>query len=130
MKAFIVHNGKVLILRESPKNPNGTNPDKYDVPGGRLNPGEHFLDCLRREVMEETGLAVEVGRTFFANEWRPAVRGEQWQIVGIFFECSASAERIVLNREHDDFKWINPREYKNADLIENLHPAFEAYNAR
>lgn len=127
IKAFITHQGKVLVLRESPKNPTGTNPNKYDVVGGRMNPGEHFLDCLKREIMEETGLTVEIKNPFFTNEWRPVVKNEQWQIIGIFFKCTSEIDNVRLSHEHDDFKWIDPTTYREADLIENLHPAFEAF---
>ena len=53
-KAFITYNDKVLILREASTNPDGTNEGKYDVPGGRLEPGENPTESLAREVKEET----------------------------------------------------------------------------
>ena len=109
MKAFIVHDGKVLIVRESPKNPVGTNPNKYDVVGGRLEPGERFDECLVREIKEH---------------------GEPWQIVGVFFECVAKTNTVQLSVDHDDFKWIDPKDYKKYPLIENLYPAFEVFLAR
>ena len=127
IKAFIVHNGKVLIVRESPKNPVGTNPNKYDVVGGRLEPGERFDECLMREIKEETGLSVVIKQPFVVNEWRPVVRGEHWQIVGVFFECVAESDAVQLSTDHDDYKWIDPKDYKKYPLIENLNPVFEAY---
>ena len=126
-KAFITHNGKVLVLRESSKYEDGTNTNKYDVAGGRMEPGQKFDDSLLREVREETGLTVTIGKPFFVSEWRPTVRGERWQIVGIFFICEAQSDQVTLSDDHDDYKWIDPREYKNSGLIENLWPAFEAY---
>jgi 8-oxo-dGTP pyrophosphatase MutT (NUDIX family) len=32
----------------------------WDIPGGRIQKGEQFLDCLKREVLEETGLSFEL----------------------------------------------------------------------
>ncbi|MBI2623850.1 MAG: NUDIX domain-containing protein [Candidatus Liptonbacteria bacterium] len=154
-KAFIVRNpvnpaeaghgasGKVLIVRESNKYEEGTNAAKFDVPGGRLTPGERFDGSLRREVKEETGLEVKIGKPFFVNEWRPVVKGEQWQVVGIFFECTLKSDfseksdfpkltdaKVILSGDHDAFEWILPEEYAKYPLIENLKVAFEAYLAR
>jgi len=126
-KAFVTHGGKVLILKESSRYEDGTNANKFDVTGGRVEPGERFDDSLRREVKEETGLSVTIGKPFFVNEWRPVVKDEQWQIVGIFFECAAKTDKITLGEDHDEFRWIDPKDYKNHNLIENLRLAFETY---
>ena len=127
MKGLIVHQGKVLILRESGNYSDGVNRSKYGVPGGRMNPGERFDECLQREVMEEAGLKITIGRPFFVSEWRPLVRGEQWQITGIFFECFSETDNVVLSSDHDDFQWIFPQEYKKYNIVDNEHPVFEAY---
>ncbi|MBI2889130.1 MAG: NUDIX domain-containing protein [Candidatus Liptonbacteria bacterium] len=141
-KAFIVRglvkpqsgNGaggkEVLVVRESNKYEEGTNAAKFDVVGGRLTPGERFDESLRREIKEETGLDVEIGKPFFVNEWRPVVKGEKWQVVGVFFECEAGEGEIKLSKDHDAFEWILPEEYMKYPLIENLKAAFEAYLAR
>ncbi len=130
IKALVVYNGKVLIVRESPKNPVGTNPNKYDVVGGRLEPGERFDECLLREIREETGLTASIKAPFVVNEWRPVVHGEPWQIVGVFFECVAESDNVHLSADHDDYKWIDPKDYKEHPLIENLNPVFEAFLGR
>jgi 8-oxo-dGTP diphosphatase len=126
-KAFIEHEGKVLILRESSNYADGTNAAKYDVPGGRIEPGQHFLKSLHREIDEETGLVGEVHEPFFVNEWRPVKNGEDWQIVGIFFVCSSTANNVKLSPDHDAHKWIDPKDFKQYNLIPNLQQAFEAY---
>lgn len=126
-KAFIKHDGNVLILRESSKYKDGTNKGKFDVVGGKLRPGERFDEGLLREIKEETGLDVRIGKPFFAGEWRPVVKGKQLQIVGVFFECFSDSANVRLSRDHDKFMWIRPEDYKKHGLISNLLPAFEAY---
>jgi 8-oxo-dGTP diphosphatase len=128
-KAFIVFNGKVLIVRESGQYIDGTQAGNYDTPGGRVQPGQSFDESLLREVREETGLEIKIGKPVYVNESCPVVRGEQWQIVRIFFACEAASDQVVLSEDHDAFEWINPREYRNYNLIPNLLPAFEAYLA-
>lgn len=126
-KAFIVHEGRVLLLREAGKYQDGTNIGRYDVVGGRLTPGEHFRDSLLREIKEETDLAVTVGRPFFVNEWRPVVREEEWQIVGIFFRCDTHTAEVKLSEDHDTFEWIDPADFAKYNIIPNLTPAFESF---
>ncbi len=126
-KAFITLNDKVLIVRESSKYQDGTNADRYDVVGGRVEPGQRFDESLLREVLEETGLTVSIEKPFFVNEWRPTVRGEEWQIVGIFFKCSVVSGEVRLSEDHDTYEWIDPSKYAEFDVIENLHVAFEEY---
>lgn len=126
-KALIVYDDKVLLLRESGSYQDGTNAGRFDVPGGRLKPGERFDEALRREVFEETGLEVEIGRPIAVNEWRPVVRGEQWQIVGIFFECRSASAEVLLGADHDAYLWIRPEEYAVHPIIDNLKAVFAAY---
>jgi 8-oxo-dGTP diphosphatase len=131
-KAFIAHNNKVLILRESSKYEDGAkeNLGKYDVPGGRIEPGQRFDESLLREIKEETGMDARIGKPFFVNEWRPVVRGEQWQIVGTFFECFVDTDEVVLSDDHDEYKWIDPNDYKQYNLIDNLIETFEGFLRR
>lgn len=126
-RAFVNYKGKILILRESTKYLDGTNSSKYDVAGGRIQPGERFDESLLREVKEETGLDVEIKKPFFVNEWRPVVRGEQWQIIATFFECITKSGKVTLSEDHDKFEWIDPKNYKKYNLIETITPAFVAY---
>ena len=129
-KAFIIRDGKILILRESSSYLEGTNAGRFDVVGGRLEPGEAFDASLLREIKEETGLAATVGKPFHVGEWRPVVRGEQWQVVGIFFECFSESGDVVLSGDHDAYEWISKEEYGEYVLIPNLEQAFAAYASR
>lgn len=126
-KAFILYKGKVLILQEAGDYKDGTNTGRYDVVGGRLNPGERFDESLLREIKEETHLKVKIGRPFYMGEWRPIVRGEQWQIVATFFECIAKNNKLSLSKDHSNYLWIDPKDFQKYRLIDNLKPAFKEY---
>lgn len=106
-KAVITNDlGQVLVLKEQVSE-EGTNAEKWGLPGGRLNLGERFLNGLAREVMEETGLVVKVGYPVMVGEWHPVIKGEERQIIAVFVACKAeSSAKIFLSEEHDDFKWI------------------------
>lgn len=125
-KALIVRDGKVLIIRESGQYDEGTNEGKYDVPGGRVTPGEQFAESLRREVREEVGLDATVGRPVLVAEWRPVVRGTQLQIVGIYFACQAAGD-VALGQDHDDYRWIGPEEVRGYRFMYSVDDAILAY---
>lgn len=127
-KALIVNDkGQMLILREASTYEEGTNVGRYHLPGGRLNPGEAFLDGLKREVDEETGIQVEIGKPIYVGEWRPVIKGVQNQIVAIFFICNPLTENVRLSEEHDDFKWVLPDEVDNFDVMSPEDKVIEEY---
>jgi 8-oxo-dGTP diphosphatase len=126
-KAFIMHEGRLLLIRESSHYSDGSNAARFDVPGGRVEPGQRFDESLRREVREETGLDVQVGQPFHVDEWRPVVRGEQWQVVGVYFACTAASDQVELGGDHDTHVWILPQEYKQHEIIPNLEGAFRTW---
>jgi 8-oxo-dGTP diphosphatase len=117
MKAVIVKDGKVLVLREAETNPDGTKAGKYQFPGGRIEPGEAFEDALHREVMEESGLTVAIEYPIHVGEWRPIIKGVQNQIVAVFFVCSLVDGVVRLSIEHDEFKWIDPDDANFAMMV-------------
>ena len=52
-----VVDGALLMVKR------GRDPEagRWSIPGGRIEAGEMVSDALRREVLEETGIAIEVG---------------------------------------------------------------------
>lgn len=126
-KALIIHDDKILILREAPAYKEGTNIGKFQLPGGRVEAGEPFLSGLKREILEETGLIVSVGQPFFVGEWFPVIRGVQNQIIAIFFVCNAETSYVRLSEEHDQFMWIDPALHNNYDLMQPEPKVIQAY---
>lgn len=127
-KAFIENSsGEVLLLKESKEYEEGANAGKWDVPGGRIEKGQHFRESLEREIEEEAGIEAETGEPFFTDEWRPEVKGEQWQIVGTYFRCETDGEEIELSKDHEEYAWIRPEDFRKYNLIGGLEKAFETF---
>ena len=53
---FIEQDGKILLAKQNTGN------RYWSLPGGKMEPGEPVDETARREVKEETGLDVRVGR--------------------------------------------------------------------
>jgi 8-oxo-dGTP diphosphatase len=85
--------GRVLLLRRSARCK--ANAGKWELPGGKLDPGETIDEALRREIAEETGLAVHIERVAGAGESaRPDMR-----VAYLFMEARAEAGPVVLSDE-------------------------------
>jgi len=120
-KAVIGIDGKVLILREGSTYEEGTQVERWGFPGGRINPGEPFLDGLRREVLEETGLQIESQEPFYVGEWFPTIKGQPNHIVAIFFACTplkgTKENDVRLSEEHDNYRWVTAAEVVMLDIM-------------
>lgn len=59
--ALIFHNGRLLITRRHADSHLG---GLWEFPGGKLEAGETFEQCLVREIREELGIEIGVGELF------------------------------------------------------------------
>jgi 8-oxo-dGTP diphosphatase len=116
--AIIDQNGRVLIVREAATDKNNTKVGLWGLVGGRLDPGEPFLDGLNREVLEETGLSVEPLRPLQVGEWSPLIGGIQHQIIAIFMLCKAVTHEIKLSDEHSEYAWVEPSKRQDYSMME------------
>jgi 8-oxo-dGTP diphosphatase len=105
VRAVIVRDDTVLIIRESATYKGGTQHGKYDFPGGKIEVGESVTAAIQREVREEVGMEVVIGNPFFVGEWRPIIQGEQIQIIGIYFICHSASSEVNLCPDFDDYQW-------------------------
>jgi 8-oxo-dGTP diphosphatase len=129
-KAFLNRDGKILVVRESNKYQDGNNLAQYDIPGGRIEPGEELLAALKREVFEESGLEFISPKPFYENVIQ-IPRGEDiWEIKRIYYACEANGDDVVLSGDHDEYQWIDPKEYSKTNIIPDLGAVFEAYLSR
>jgi ADP-ribose pyrophosphatase YjhB (NUDIX family) len=62
--------------------------DFWTLPGGRVEFGESAGDALARELEEELGVSVEVGRLVWVVENFFAYRGEQYHEIAFYFQVS------------------------------------------
>ena len=56
--AVVVDRGRALLVKRAQEPAKGA----WSIPGGKVEYGETLQDAVRREIKEETGLDIEVGR--------------------------------------------------------------------
>jgi 8-oxo-dGTP diphosphatase len=108
--------GRILLLRRSAESSYW--PGEWELTGGKPDPGEDIFHCLRREALEETGLAIEPIRLVGASETDlPSLR-----VVYLVLECQRISGELRLSDEHSDARWIAPAKMTELKII---HPIAE-----
>jgi colanic acid biosynthesis protein WcaH len=102
-----VHNGRLLLLSRINEPAKGM----WWSPGGRVRKGEKLVEAAKRELKEETGLGPEkiVEKGVMSHFWSDV------HFITIFFRADVGSDKVELNDEHSDFKWVS-------SISEDLHP--------
>ncbi|HEY0964942.1 MAG TPA: NUDIX domain-containing protein [Candidatus Saccharimonadales bacterium] len=66
VRGIIYKNGKLFAQKHIEGNGES---DFWSTPGGGLDDGESLRDGLRRELIEETGIAPEIGRLLYIQQY-------------------------------------------------------------
>lgn len=77
----------------------------WEVPAGRLDPGENPLDCARRELLEETGASAERIEPLTMIYTTPGFCNEQ---IHLFAATGLTVDENAARREQDEFMEIVP----------------------
>lgn len=120
-KAVIRKDGRILLLKRSPES--GWNPGLWEIPGGKLNYGEDLVEALRREVEEEAGLIILVGRPL--KTWHFAK--EPFWVTGVTFLCDYISGDVRLSPEHAAHAWIDPHSFKEYRLDPSTEEQIASY---
>ena len=97
--AVVRRGGKYLVTRR----PGGVHLEGFwEFPGGKCEPGEDHETCLRREIEEELGVEVRVGRQIFEVAHEYPERAVELH----FFDCELAGEPVPqLGQE---MRWVAP----------------------
>lgn len=100
--AVIWREGQLLIARRPA---DGLLGGLWEFPGGKLQPGEDLPTCLRREIQEELGVHIDVGRPL--GVYRHAYT--HFKVTLHAFECE-----LVLGEPQalhaSELRWVKPAE--------------------
>ena len=108
-----VSSTRFLVARRKGKHGFG----QLSAPGGHLEVGESFVDCAKREVMEETNLAIEdiKYQTTLNTIFSPSKH-----YVTIIMKGVASNPASLKNMEpekSEDWEWIEKETIRNSNEV-------------
>ena len=114
--ALIVDGDRIVLVRR------GSEPLKgqWSIPGGVLETGEMLATAVKREVLEETGLVVEVREVAgVVDRIIPDAEGKtRFHYVLVDYLCLAVGGEIVAGSDVDDARWVTMHELESYQIAE------------
>ena len=114
--AFIVDERKrILIVKKSLREL--IDAGMWVVPGGKVKPDENVIDALKREVKEEVDLSIK------SYQWigEDVFKVDNKYFHAAHFLCKAkSTEKVRLEKNLLEYRWITKKEVKNFKIPRNL----------
>ncbi|MGL5111432.1 MAG: (deoxy)nucleoside triphosphate pyrophosphohydrolase [Flavobacterium sp.] len=117
--AIIMINNKILVTQRSEQM---KSPLKWEFPGGKLEPGENAIDCIKREIKEEINIEIEIVRELSNSIYNYGT----FTINLIPFLSKYVSGEIIL-AEHNDYKLLDKPELLHLDWAEADVPIVEEF---
>lgn len=108
----LIKNNKLLLLKRGSTAP--WNPDKYCLPGGKLEHNEELIECGARELYEETNILLD------KNSLIPTTISYPKYSKVIFVHVTNKDISVKLNWEHTEYLWSTINDSKNLALVPGL----------
>jgi len=94
VKGVVERGGRFVLLKNER--------DEWELPGGKLEPGETIEDCLVREIEEELNVSTRVGRPL--NNWVYFVNGVHVLIVTYALHVRDDNAEMQVSHEHKELR--------------------------
>ncbi len=122
---FLEHEGKIAIVKRSQRV--GSYRGRWAGISGYIEEGNTPIDQAFQEMKEETGLEKEDIQLIIEgnlHEVNDLKMGRKW-IVHPFRFRTMTPDKIALNWENTELRWIYPRDIGEYETVPNLRDAWE-----
>jgi 8-oxo-dGTP diphosphatase len=113
---YVKRDGYTLMIHRN-KKPNDIHAGKWDGLGGKFEAGETPEECVRREILEESGLTIKNprlhGLLLFTN-----FKGNDWYV--FVYTATEFAGELIETRE-GTLEWIPDEKITSLNLWESDH---------
>lgn len=115
--AIVIRDGKILLVKRGSEPGLGL----WSIPGGSIEPGETTEEALKREVLEETGIEINIGK--LAGVYDLIVRHDDiilFHYVLIDYFATFAAGEIRAATDAVDCRWVPLEDLHNYNLTSSL----------
>ena len=110
--AGLIERGKKVLIAQRRKTDIFSG--KWEFPGGKVQDGEDDTEALRREIKEELGVRVRVGRKFGEHTYDY----KEFGVHLLFFHCRLVGNLEPRPREHRRILWVSSSDLEKYDFLE------------
>lgn len=114
---------RCLLLKRSAQSTN--NAGKWDLPGGKCNPGETLQEALVREVQEETGLKVQLTRVVGSAQAETANGVAAFLLI----EAVTKETAVRVSDEHETHQWVPAAQLDQQEVARPFRKPLRSYAA-
>lgn len=115
---LIVDGDRVLLTQRPAGGPLGL---EWELPGGKIEPGEHPVAALVRELREEIGAAVEVGRIWdVLHHIYPT-----FELVMLVYTAKLAPGERLARLQVADFEWVAHRDLAGHPILAADRPLID-----
>ena len=122
---FLENKDKILLLCSSGQV--GSYTQRWAGISGYIEPGHSPLEQALQEINEEIGLRngeVKLLKEGFPLEVIDESLGKIWVVHPFRFQVD-TPEKIQIDWEHNEYRWIEPEDIKNYNTVPGLYSAWE-----
>ena len=125
MTIFVKYQDKILLLKRS--NQVGSYKGKWNAVGGYIDEIKPIRDKILEEIQEELGInkdnvkSIKQGEIF---EFTDKEIDRTWIDIPCLVELK-KLPNITLDWEHTDYRWIDPKEITDYDIVFKLDEVFK-----
>lgn len=107
--AIIIHENKILCVQRGPSKFDYIS-KKFEFPGGKMEQDETKESALKREILEELDMDIDVKEEFLTvhHQYPDFILNMH------SFICNCSDTKLILT-EHIDYKWLKKEELPTLD---------------
>ena len=97
---------------------------KWEFPGGKVEEGESFFECAKREVREELSIAIDA----FDRSESQINRYDDGGVFEVTYFFVSRFEGVLVNNAFEQIRWVTLDQLRSLDILEGNKPLVSRMN--